>query len=371
VGWKYLFVLFVFILPIKTYSLERLCAGALSSPPNLPFFQKPKVRVGAYNVMSLFTMQAVEKFVPGGGGTKMVLAPARPKEPELIDEMVRNFTELNLDIGILTEVEDKASLDKLNKDYLGDQYDTYLVPGNEISRGMNIAFIVKKSLGLKGELTTHKHHVWQDPARNNQTTAVFVRDLPLLFLSDKSTGLPIMMILGVHFKSKYNRDEDRNSFLWRQMEGVIASQIYAKYEKLYGSEIPLFMAGDFNGDPNRDPELQVFKQQNALLDSFQMLATPPPYLDRITHSYPHKDTTEPTEYSQIDALLMKPCFQKAVESVFVHRHKDKEGKVKPLPVTREERDLNTSDHFPLITDFLTQELWEVMRGSSYWAEQLP
>ncbi len=86
-------------------------------------------------------------------------------------------------------------------------------------------------------------------------------------------------------------------------------------------------------------------------DVFDLLETPLPSEDRITHTY--HPALRATQASQIDAILVSEPLSHAILSARVMRYKDDFGNEKPLPRRYAEREQNPSDHLPTVVDIAT------------------
>jgi hypothetical protein len=120
--------------------------------------------------------------------------------------------------------------------------------------------------------------------------------------------------------------------------------------------VPILVAGDFNGTVHEGPEFRPLT--DILEDSLDMGSRPvASNEERATHAYlPNGD--DPI-YNQLDAILVTPNLRDAVEESFVHRYKDAQGRVLPLPRSSAERELNPSDHYPVILKLRFQRLLEM------------
>ena len=83
-------------------------------------------------------------------------------------------------------------------------------------------------------------------------------------------------------------------------------------------------------------------------DSFDLSTTKLTAEERITHTF-HPRGAE-TKNSQLDAVLANKSGSSLISKAEVYRYKNTDGSIKSLPKTYDERELNPSDHFPVIVE---------------------
>ncbi len=311
------------------------------------------LKIGSYNVLNLF--EKVGKHVPDpdNPGKMKKISDAKPKEEWSLREQGKAILESDLDVVTLQEVENVAALSDFNENYLGGKYDVYLIEGND-ERGIDVAFLVKKDLPFVVEQRSHKDETWLDPVWGGGPTKLFSRDLTSLVVRAEPGGKPLFVLFGTHFKSKRDRDgRDPESRIMRGAQVARAAEIIGRYRAELGDDVPLMIAGDFNGVVPEESEFRPLFEAAGLIDAFDASPNPPSARDRVTHTYHPRGG--PTHQGQMDAVLVSKSLRGSVRKAEVYRYKDERGAVKAIPATYEERSRNPSDHFPVIVtlDFAT------------------
>ncbi|TPW20037.1 MAG: hypothetical protein FD126_2089, partial [Elusimicrobia bacterium] len=314
-----------------------------------------ELRVGTYNVLNL--MEKVGKHVPdpANPGKMIKVSERTPKEEWQLREQAKAILELNLDVVALQEVETIAALDEFNQRYLGGAYKTMLIEGND-PRGIDIAFLVKKDIPFSVEQRSHKGETWNDPTQGGAQTTIFSRDLTSLVVRAPGIAKPLFVLLGTHFKSKRDRPGDPDSEVLRTAQMKRAAEVAARYKAEFGDDVPLMLAGDFNGDLNGGPEFAPLWGEAGLTNSLDLGDKPLRGEDRVTHTYHPKDG--PSHFAQMDGVLVSKSLAGLVRRAEIYRYKNPDGTVKPIPRTYKEREKNPSDHFPL---FMTLDFQPLLR----------
>jgi ATP/ADP translocase/endonuclease/exonuclease/phosphatase family metal-dependent hydrolase len=304
-----------------------------------------ELRVGTYNVLNL--MEKVGKHVPdpASPGRMIKVSERSPKEEWQLREQAKAILESNLDVVALQEVETLAALEEFNARYLGGAYKTLLIEGND-PRGIDVAFLVKKDIPFEVEQRSHRGETWADPAQGGATAPIFSRDLTALVVRAPGLSKPLFVLLGGHFKSKRDRPGDPESGVLRAAQMERAAEVAARYKAEFGEDVPLMMAGDFNGDLNAGPEFAPLYGEAGLVNSLDLGDRPLRTEDRVTHTYHPKDG--PSHFAQMDGVLVSKSLAALVRRSEVYRYKNADGSVKGIPRTYKEREQNPSDHFPLL-----------------------
>lgn len=320
-----------------------------------------ELKLGSYNVLNLF--ENVGKHVPDpeNPGKLKKVSEARPKEEASLRAQGRIILENDLDVVTLAEVENIAALRDFNERYLDGRYDVRLIEGND-ERGIDVAFLVKKDLPFLVEQRSHKDEAWIDPVLGGGPRALFSRDLTALVVRAPGKATPLFVMFGTHYKSKRDRDGDPESGILRAAQVERSAEIIARYRAEFGADVPVMLAGDFNGEVGKDEAFRPLFEAAGLVDSFDASPNPPSEKDRITHTFHPKGGA--THYGQMDAVLVSKSLRGAVRKAEAYRYKNDDGSVRPIPATYEARSLNPSDHFPVIVtlDFVP------VRGPASFAE---
>lgn len=311
-----------------------------------------ELRVGTYNVLNLF--EKVGKHVPDprNPGRLVKVSERTPKEEWQLREQAKAILESELDVVALQEVENIAALDEFNERYLGGAYKTLLIEGND-PRGIDVAFLVKKDIPFQVEQRSHKGETWRDPVQGGATANIFSRDLTSLVVRAPGRAQPLFVLLGTHLKSKRDRAGDPESAVLRRAQVERAAEVAARYRAEFGEDVPLMLAGDFNGDLNEGPEFAPLWEA-GLVNSLDLGEKPLRGEERVTHTYHPKDG--PAHAAQMDGVLISKSLAALVRRSEVYRYKNPDGSLKAIPRTYKEREGNPSDHFPLLVTLDFQPL---------------
>lgn len=318
-----------------------------------------QLTIGTYNVRNLFEENGeIYEKKRSLGMVVEVATPNREPVPlkslDAVQKMARAIKDNHYDILVLEEVENIEALKIFNRDFLNNEYDSYLIEGNDV-RGIDVGFYVKKDLPFFIEHKTHKTETWRDPINGNKVSTLFSRDLPLMLFKLKKTGKPLFALFGTHFKSKLDRKGDPESRVLRKAQVERASALIKSYQAKWGKDTPVLIAGDFNGEIAREKEFTSLKKVAALSDSLDLVKPALTKDERVTHTYHPKDGTI---WSQLDAVLVNDAAAELVESGEVYRYKDSQGAPWPLPTSFMETMKNPSDHFPVRIEFNFAELFD-------------
>lgn len=263
-------------------------------------------------------------------------------------KLVRDIlNEVRPDILVLTEVESLAAL-KSTAGSLREAYKPFMVEGNDM-RNINISFLVKKDLEFEVVLESHRNMKWRDPV-DNKVDKLFTRDAPTLLLHKAGETTPFLIVIGVHAKSKRDRYGDPESFLWRKAEFNGFVSIIKTYQRRFGAKVPIVLAGDFNTDVLRSPEMQVLRAELSSAFDSAILATAPK--DRITHTY--HPSSRPAVLQQLDDIQISPSLRNSILEARVYRYKTEDGRTIPFPLSILERNQLPSDHWPVYIRLSTE-----------------
>ena len=307
------------------------------------------LQVGSYNLLNLFEKKG--KIHEG----KSPLFHLIPEGRRPLEEALKTLEDLKAqaqiilnnkyDVLAVSEVENLEALRALSIEFLGGKYDSYLIEGND-PRGIDVGFLVKSSLPFHIEQRTHKFETWEDPTQGGKKSRVFSRDLPALLFRTKKNESPVMVYFGTHFKSKRDRAHDPESRLLRKAQVERASLIIKAYEKEFGTETPIFLAGDFNGEIKEEKEFSALRQVAELEDTFDVVNPPLSKKERITHSYFPKDGNP--KWAQLDAVMVNLMGTQFVTEAKVPHYHDENGNEIPIPESFDElKKTQPSDHYPV------------------------
>lgn len=353
-------ILLVALLPAANYTAwaelacEKFLVATDASIAKRQLAAINELNIGTYNVENLFMHLGHHDPVPGQRGQMRQATPQKDKPVEKIAGVAKAILDMNLDILVLQEVENIEALRVLNTSYLKDQYIPVLIEGND-PRGIDVGFLVKKDLPFAIENDSFRKEAWVDPRFSRNTKSpIFSRDLPTLVFRSKEAAqdsAPLFILIGTHYKSKRPTtdanhrviDEESNVERGAQVDRTV--DIIERYRKEYGADVPILLAGDFNGAMNYEPEFKPLKQKAHLTDAFDANGQHLTDYDRVTHIYfPKRANPDP---KQMDAIFVSPELQADVAKAEVYRYTDSTGKLWPRPWNKHIRDKNPSDHYPV------------------------
>ncbi len=294
-----------------------------------------------YNLLNL--EMHVGKFESAPTGYRQVKGP-KEKDESFRKEQGQIILEEETDIGVFEEVEAGENLERFNQRHMGGLFRTLLTQGNDI-RGIQVGIVVRKDLPFEIEYRSHRNREWKDPI-SGSAVRVFTRDVPALILRVKGNKKPVLIVLGTHYKSKRDRDDDPESNILREGQADATVGVIEDLWAEFGEKIPVVLSGDFNGNFNKESAFANLKKAISLEDPFNLLKPAVSDRDRVTHTYHPRN--EEVKWNQIDFLLVSPEIKECVKTAYVHRYKTSTGKVKPIPITYDERKENPSDHFPVM-----------------------
>ncbi len=298
----------------------------------------------------------VGKFERGATGLHQLKGP-RKKEDVFREQQAKLLLEEKMDLGVFQEVEGKESFLAFNEIYLNGQFDPLMVKGND-PRGIQIGMYLKHDLPFEIEYRSHVARTWVDPISQHKQR-VFTRDLPTLIVRAKGDKKPLVVFIGTHYKSKRDRDDDPESEILRKAQADATVEIINALKRELGEAVPIILAGDFNGNYNKEEAFANMRKALDMDDPFNDLNVS--NHDRVTHTYHPRDAE--TKWNQVDYLLVSRNIKACIKSAYVHRYKDAAGKIKPLPNTYEERKQNPSDHFPVVMQLDFQCLLKYWRNN--------
>lgn len=270
-----------------------------------------------------------------------------------LKELAKCFKEIDADLILLCEVGGAESLKNFNDLFLENKYSTALVEGNS-DRNIDVGFLVKKNLPFYFDLTTNKHrsinfNYESERALKNQPDHKLSRDCAELKLFQRETDKPFLNVLLTHLKSRLDPEKkDTNGFFRRQAELKtvvdIANEVYAR-----NPNVPLILAGDFNGQAclkNTDEEFKYLYEKTNLSDVLELSGVPED--KRATFTQVRNGSRG--EGRQIDFCFLTPKAAQYLDktSTSVYRYKDGYGFALDLPTTLEKKLELPSDHYPIL-----------------------
>ncbi len=297
------------------------------------------------------------------------------KQLSKILEIARSIDDLDPDIMMLSEVGGRESLANFSRYFLQDRYAPYLIEGNS-DRGIDLGFLVKKSLPLKYDLISHKSRkldflyphermskeTGYTHLRSGRVTSHrFSRDVVELRCYADTGDLanqesPEFIIMQVHLKSPLDKDRiDPGGRDRRKAELDMLVQIYGEVRdelrRPDGSLVPIFISGDFNGTifakPGNEEETEFESMRASDLRCSLALAGISPD-ERFTWMY--LNNRRPGNYRQLDYVLVPENLKPRIDEkqTWVYRFKDEHGSYRTIPRNQNEKRLLPSDHYPVV-----------------------
>ncbi len=275
------------------------------------------------------------------------------KSLEKLNALAKTFQDINADIFMLCEVGGPESLKNFNELFLESKYSVALMEGNS-DRSIDVGFLIRKDLPFYFDLSSNKnrsinfvypHERGQNPLPNHK----FSRDVAELKCFTKNADQPFLIVLLTHLKSRRDPEKkDPNGFERRKAELKTLLEIEQETEKKF-PQIPLVMAGDFNGNAslaNPDEEFKIIYSDTQLKDILELHQVPAP--ERAT--YYQVKTLGKTDGKQIDFCFLNPTAAQLLKpnSSSVYRYKDEYGFKIDIPQNIDAKLQLPSDHYPLV-----------------------
>jgi endonuclease/exonuclease/phosphatase family metal-dependent hydrolase len=262
----------------------------------------------------------------------------KSKEKTLL--LANAIKDAGADIVMVTEVGGPESLSNFAKFLLNDEYECFTLPSNS-DRGIDLGFLVKKSMMYNKHLKSHVDYKLPEPARR------FSRDVLRLDLLENDK--PKMIFLLVHIKSKLDmskKDFEGRSRRIHEVKGVI--DIYQEIQKKY-PDVPVMVGGDMNGHAGEKDTEEEFKQIYSLTDlkDIAHLAGIP---DEERFSYVYFNRGGNRFEQQIDYLFISEKFKNLIipTECYFPRYRNLTGAPLPVPKRMEQKNILPSDHYPFV-----------------------
>lgn len=317
------------------------------------FSRQEDVVFASFNIMNL--NYHVGRFDPNpqtGVRTANHTEPIRPKDEKSIKRAALTLRELGADVILLQEVESKRDLDLFMKeqgDVLQRDYHALLIEGND-GRGIDVAMLVRKDLGLELDYVSHKNMRNENELYPDRDKA-FSRDATAMIARIPGTQKPLFIVINTHSKSKRTDHElDPESYSLREAQGHALTDLKLYYEEKYPG-VPIIMGGDFNANPNTSSEYIPLRTVGGMKDTMDVSPNPVSAAsdDRVTHTFHPLDPATkrelPAHKDQMDALLVNDAGAGLVTGANVHKYYDEAtGEYLPSPDRFSQRKKQPSDH---------------------------
>lgn len=211
---------------------------------------------------------------------------------DAVKNTARVIAEVNADILLTVEVEDRLTLHRFNKQVLAGQFDAEPYPFNMLIDGNDIRGI---DVGLfsRHPITSVRSHIFDKKGSRE----IFSRDCPEFEID--IDGEPLWL-LGNHFKSKRGGGGDK-----RKLQGERVAQLY---EAALERSAHVVVAGDLNDTPGSPP--LAFLEATGLEDAMthDSYEGPPGTHGKCIHLD-----------DKIDYLMFSPALFAKVDEVTVER----------------------------------------------------
>ncbi|MES2962858.1 MAG: hypothetical protein V4760_03140, partial [Bdellovibrionota bacterium] len=245
-------------------------------------------------------------------------------------------------------------------------YAPYLIEGNS-DRGIDIGYLVKRSLPFTYDLISHKHRsidfiyphekLTQETGYDHLRSArvvshKFSRDVLELRVFDDAPSEPVLIVLLVHLKSQLDRSRiDPGGRDRRRAELEKLVKIQKEIEDEFGGRVPVVLTGDFNGSASRpepDVEFEAIYRETKLEDVLEWAGQP--HDERFTYMQLSNSKTRPGKLKQLDYIFLPPALGARVnkKETWVFRFKDHLGMTMLVPRNFNEKRLLASDHYPVV-----------------------
>ena len=329
-----------------------------------------RIRIAEFNVENLFLLldhyqgQDLSR-ITEAQWQSMTISTTGNKPIEQVRALAKVFHDIDADIFMLCEVGGRESLENFNKHFLGDRYKVHLLEGNS-DRGIDLGYLVKKSLPFKYDLISHKNRSidflyphekqlkltgYDDRPSGKINSHRFSRDVLELRVFEEGNMEPALIAMQVHLKSQLDRDRidplgrDRRK---AELEKLV--KIYQEIDNEFGGRVPIVIGGDFNGiaaKQDTDKEFEAIYRDTQLLDALEIAGAEA--RDRYTYMQIYQ-YGQRVNLRQLDYIFVSPSLHAQVEpkETFVYRYKDDWGFVAPPPKSLDAKHTLPSDHYPVI-----------------------
>ena len=342
----------------------------------MSYFASHKLRLVEFNVENLFLyLDYFEgqdlSLLSEKEWQKLSTSVVGNKPLEHIRSLARAILDIDPDILMLCEVGGVESLANFSRLFLNDAYAVHLVEGNS-DRGIDLGYLVRKSLPFKFDLFSHKHRAidflyphevlsketgYENLRSARLSSHRFSRDvLELRIYEDHhedDSDEPVLIILLVHLKSQLDRTRiDPGGRDRRRAELEKLVTIYGELDQEFGGRVPILLTGDFNGlaakQPKTDVEFEGLYSRSPLQDVLEVAGVPAD--ERFTHMQLSANRNRVGMNKQLDYIFIPPALFERVNfaETWVYRYKDHLGLTMLMPRNLNEKKLLASDHYPVI-----------------------
>ncbi len=260
------------------------------------------------------------------------------KSKEKCMMLARTILDSEADIIMVTEVGGPESLANFSKHLLNDAFSAHSLPSNS-DRGIDLGYLVRRSLPIIPVLQSHVHYPLPEPARK------FSRDVLRMDLMDGEETKLIFLL--VHIKSKL--DMKKTDFEGRTRRVLEVKGLLEIYKTLESLDVPILIGGDFNGhagEKDTEEEFKAIYETTDLKDIAYL--TKVPEEERFSYIYFNRGGNRFVQ--QIDYLFISEKFAHLLEpsGCLFPRYKTAGGLALPIPKRMEQKNILPSDHYPFL-----------------------
>jgi hypothetical protein len=267
------------------------------------------------------------------------------------------------DLILFCEVGGLESLQNFNRLFLKDRYSPALIEGNS-NRNIDVGYLIRKNMGFYFDIISNKNrlinylypHERQSiesgyPTKKaSEGSHKFSRDVAELHFFQNDREKPFFIFLLTHLKSRLDPEGiDPNGFERRQAELQTLLEIYKELDTKFQSQVPIAVAGDFNGNAsaqNTDTEFQSLYKDTKLRDVCDLAKLAAEH----SATYYQVGRSSKSDGKQLDYCFLSPAAQGLLDttSVQVYRYKDHLGQAFDPPATLDAKLNLPSDHYPVV-----------------------
>ena len=271
--------------------------------------------------------------------------PGQPDKSDAQTEVLHLIEEQGfgtvVDLFLIQEIWDVASAEGFNVEDLDGRFNVYsAIP--EIITHMQPVQLFTKRFPLDYEKQNFSKTTWVDPF-DGDTEILFKKGLGVVIARPhgaEKNSLPLYISIAVHLKSMIDRRGDKRSVKIRTKQADVLADIVQAYQKKYGMNVPILIAGDFNGVQGA-PEFDSLFGRAQLEDVFDLMGlSADERITQVTFLNGKRIT------NQLDKIMISRSFASSLKKAGVRRYGD--GK---LPENFQDRDKQPSDHFPIFAQF--------------------
>lgn len=268
------------------------------------------------------------------------------------------------DLIMLCEVGGLESLQNFNELFLNNEYSPALIEGNS-NRNIDVGFLLKKNQPFYFDIISNKNrpiqylypHERQSlesgyPIKGGKVTVShkFSRDAVELHLFQRDRSQPFLIFVLTHLKSRLDPENiDPSGFERRQAELKTLMEIYQELEAKFKGQVPIAVAGDFNGNASAtetDTEFKSLYETTKLRDVCDIAGLA---RDKAATFY-QVGRSSKVDGKQLDYCFLSPLLAGYLDpsSVQVYRYVDHLGLPLDPPTTLDAKMNLPSDHYPLL-----------------------